>query len=322
MMDPTPPGPTIASPSTSDDFVNQLDLSRLANRLVSEDGLKDIDFAHEAILEYKRFFFILTESGEFPCRRFLPSSIVDLVWQRHMLDTLNYFDDCNRFDMPGGYCHRHELYSTGTDVVDGITCLESAKAVCPSVLDNAVQAHYTFTLKEYESMYGCRPREDVWPRVYNCVAQHEKRKMKITATAAEMRCLSYAVPHAGVPYLNPATMEDIDTYVLPDELVIMKNTMWVGEMVYKTLPLKQLKCVKGEVISQISFEPQGQDAVTNVVREYARFLLLVMRRARDDMIASRQGRMLREQPEITPSKLVDELWHAHILCSPAYFQFW
>jgi hypothetical protein len=61
------------------------------------------------------------------------------------------------------------------------------------------------------------------------------------------------------------------------------------ELVYNTLPLKQLKCVKAEVITEISFELQGQATIENVDREYARFLLLTMGRTRDDIIANKQG---------------------------------
>jgi hypothetical protein len=319
--------PDVMSNLTSDNLFNRLDLARLAKRLVSEDGLKDIEFAHEAILEYKRFFFMLAESEEIPCRRYLPSSIVDLVWQRHMLDTFNYFEDCDRFDMPGGYCHRHELYSAGNDPdpdPEAVAAAATAAEMCPSPLDHSTQSHYMSTLKEYENMYGRRPREDIWPRVYDYVAQHEKRKIKIkrSAAAVEEKCLSYAIPHAAVRVSKPPLIVDVETYVLPGELDIMKNVMWVGELVYNTLPLKQLKCVKGEVITQISLEPHGPATVENVVREYARFLLLVLGRARDDMIGRLHGELHGQKAEITPSKLVDELWHAHILCSPAYFLFW
>lgn len=47
-----------------------------------------------------------------------------------------------------------------------------------------------------------------------------------------------------------------------------------------------------------------------------------MRQAKAEMLAAEEGRVLEKTAEITPSKLVDELWHAHILCSPAYFAFW
>jgi hypothetical protein len=171
-----------ASPTcSSDDLINRLDLSRLAKRLVSADGLKDIEFAHETILEYKRFFFMVAESDVLPCRRYLPSSIANLVWQRHILDTFNYLEDCDRFDMPGGYCHRHELYSAGTDAGDIIdpdpVAAATAAEMCPSPQDHSTQFLYMPTLKEYENMYGRRPREDIWPRVYDYVAQHEKRKI-------------------------------------------------------------------------------------------------------------------------------------------------
>jgi hypothetical protein len=160
---------------------------------------------------------------------------VDLVWQRHMLDTFNYFEDSDRFGMPGGYCRRHELYSAGTDVDDIIgpdpeAAAATAAEMCPSPLDHSTQSHYTSTLKEYEHMYGLRPREDIWPRVYDYVAHHERRKIKVkrSAAAVEEKCLSYAVPHAAVRVSKPPAIVDVATYVLPHELDIMKNVMWVG----------------------------------------------------------------------------------------------
>jgi poly-beta-hydroxyalkanoate depolymerase len=118
--------------------------------------------------------------------------MVDLVWQRHMLDTFNYFEDIDRFGMPGGSCHRHELYSAGTDVDDLIDPDPGATAtaeMCPSPQDHSTQSHYMSTLKEYENMYGRRPREDIWPRVYDYVAQHEKRKIKIKRSASAVATL-------------------------------------------------------------------------------------------------------------------------------------
>jgi hypothetical protein len=303
-------------------FLDQLDLKRLAKRLVSEDGLKDEAFAHEVIAEYKKFFFLLVDSSdESPSRRYLPSSAVDLVWQRHMLDTFNYFEDCAKFDMPGGYCHRHELYSTSDGTLSSAEVSED-KGWHPASMDVSAQGHYVLTLKEYESVYGCAPREDIWPRVYDFVAQHEKRKVKTHLDGREEKCLSYAVPHALLPACEYGPV-DITNYSVPAEDVLVKGLMWVGELVYDTLPLKQLKCAKGEAIGQISFEAhQREQAVAKVVKEYARFLLLVMSSNAERMLASKQGGLLEAKPEVTPSKLVDELWHAHILCSPAYLCFW
>jgi len=295
----------------------QLDLSRLAKRLVSEDGLADEATALQTIEEYKKFFFMLTECDETSTQMYLPSPTVDLVWQRHMLDTENYFTDCDRFDMPQGYCHRHEL--RGSISVINLPNDEEKNEHFAKTDNVAVQDNYCATLKAYESMYGCSPPEAVWPAVYDYGAQIEKRKF--TNSRTDEKYLSYAIPHATIP---PAVIPevDIEDYALPDECVLMKNLLWVGEHVFDTLPLKQLKCVPGEVICQVAFEPQRETAVRKVVREYARFLLLIMRQSKLKLIAAKEGREPEKTAEITPSKLVDELWHAHILCSPAYFQFW
>ncbi len=288
----------------------QLDLSRLAKRLVSEDGLADEASALQAIEEYKKFFIMLTECDETSAPMYLPSPTVDLVWQRHMLDTENYFTDCDRFDMPQGYCHRHEVPS----FVAHVSLADDKKK---EVISASVQANYRATLKAYESLYGRSPPESMWPTVYDC-AQAEKRKVNST----DEMCLSYAIPHNVDPPAFACTRRNIEDYALPDECVLMKNLLWVGEHVFDTLPLKQLKCVPGEVICQVSFEPQRDTAVRKVVCEYARFLLLIMRQSKLKLMAAKEGREPEKSAEITPSKLVDELWHAHILCSPAYFQFW
>ena len=295
----------------------QLDLSRLAKRLVSEDGLADEATALQTIEEYKKFFFMLTECEETSTICYLPSTTVDLVWQRHMLDTENYFIDCDRFDMPQGYCHRHEL--RGSTIAINLPNLEEKSGLSTNTDNAAVQDNYSATMRAYEAMYGCPPPKAVWPDIYDYGAQIEKRKFVNSRT--DEKYLSYAIPHATIP---PAVIPQIAIadYALPDECMLIKNLLWVGEHVFDTLPLKQLKCVPGEVICQVSFEPQRETAVRKVVREYARFLLLIMRQSKVKLIAAHEGRELEKTEEITPSKLVDELWHAHILCSPAYFQFW
>ena len=184
-------------------------------------------------------------------------------------------------------------------------------------IEAAVQDNYDATLRAYQNMYGSSPLEAVWPAVYDLIAQAEKSKFE----SIDEKYLSYAIPHATIPFaVIPRVV--IADYALPDKCMLIKNLLWVGEHVFDTLPHKQLKCVPGEVICQVSFEPQRETAVRKVVREYARFLLLIMRQSKLKLIAAREGREPEKSAEITPSKLVDELWHAHILCSPAYFQFW
>lgn len=294
--------------------IEELDLSRLAKRLVSEDGLRDEQFAHHAIDEYKKFFFMLAESKENQSDVYLPSPIVDLVWQRHMLDTLNYFNDCDKFDIPNRYCHRHELRSP-TGPIDLLPSSEEKQEVM--LESSSSQDHYCFTVNCYTEMYGSKPPLDVWPAHFDDKDLLEKRKV------GEHKFLSYAIPHASIPNASYPVV-DIADYQCPGEETLMQELMWVGELVYDTLPLKQLKCVKGEVIGLISFEAQREAAVKKVVREYARFLLLIMRRAQQLLLVEAEGGEIGKdaEHEITPSKLVDELWHAHILCSPAYFDFW
>jgi hypothetical protein len=308
-----------------DSRLGQLDLARLAKKLVSEDGFRDLAFAHEAILEYKKFFFMLAESEytgsnddrgpEDRVRGYLPSAMIDLVWQRHMLDTARYFQDCERFDMPGGYCHRHELFDADEYQVASL-CSHCGYA----------QADYSFTLQEYERAFGSAPRDDIWPQQYELMApQHKKRKAKVRRDEElhERQYLSFAVPHMIVPYCETAAIRGMDKYTVPNEETLMAHLLWVGELVFDTLPQKQVRSLPGEAIGRISMGVQRRKAVMEVVREYARFLILVMRKNYGDMIATHTGNdTVNSSMEVTPSKLVDELWHAHILNSPAYFSFW
>eukprot|EP01031_Cornospumella_fuschlensis_P027188 gene27188-32851_t len=325
----------------------KLDLTRLAKRLVSEDGLPDLAFALLVIEEYKKFFFLLAESSgdddddkvvvdddnitDKGCPMYLPSGMVDLVWQRHMLDTANYFEDCDRFDLPQGYCHRHELLSCNDESLvpssDGVDCFVVA------------QKHYAFTVRAYEALYGSAPPQDIWPAMYDYAGRVENRKVidgytgvdGSGTTTAEKRYISYAIPHATISTVTMtpllSAVKDIASYELPAEETLVRSLAWVGELVFDSLPLKQARSVQGEVICQISFDPNPTQSqkraclVRKVVVEYARFLLLLMRQAHLDYVASRESREPERIAEITPSKLVDELWHAHILCSPAYFAF-
>lgn len=78
-----------------------LDFHRLVRRLVAEDGFPDSKTALRAISAYERFFMLVASHQTEPLS---PSQAVDLVWQRHMLDTRAYMQDCHRF--AGSYIHR------------------------------------------------------------------------------------------------------------------------------------------------------------------------------------------------------------------------
>ena len=93
-----------------------LGLDRVVRRLIAEDGFKDRDTAMRCIAEYERFF-LLAARGE--AGSLVPSRRVDLIWQRHMLDTMAYAEDCSRWAAaflhrddgmpPGGYERTVEL---------------------------------------------------------------------------------------------------------------------------------------------------------------------------------------------------------------------
>src|SRR5436309_1058145 len=106
--------PHLTGMNTFEDFESSLDLARLAKRLVSEDGMGSQALAFQAIEEYKKFFFMMTtvasnDLNEVQYPYYVPSATVDKVWQRHLLDTLTYSQDCIRYGMPNGYLHRHEI---------------------------------------------------------------------------------------------------------------------------------------------------------------------------------------------------------------------
>jgi hypothetical protein len=78
-----------------------LGLHRLVRRLIAEDGFPDRQAAIEAISNYEHFFMAIVSH---PTEPLSPSQEVDLVWQRHMLDTRIYMRDCDR--LAGKYIHR------------------------------------------------------------------------------------------------------------------------------------------------------------------------------------------------------------------------
>ncbi len=289
-------------------LIASLDLFRLAKRLVSEDGLKDTDFALRVIEEYKRFFFLTAqwneEDQEWLQGVFLPPPGVDLVWQRHMLDTAIYFDDCERFSHSLGYLHRHELRSRFGHVTD--SSVLTVKEDC--CID--ASAAYKRTIDRYTLLYGSSPPADIWPPVISDQLYTGARKVDGAIW------LSYASPFVHLAY----KANNDDELFHSEEETLVPELMWVGHLVYDALPLKQVKCKKGETLTQISFPVVGstrEESVRAVVKEYARFLLLILRneKAEADNVTFATA-------EITPSKIVDELWHAHILRSPSYMSFW
>ena len=89
----------VLSPSMS----SILGLHRVVPRLIAEDAFQNSEAALRGIAEYERFFLLAATNGKEPL---VPSTWVDLVWQRHMLDSKAYTEDCDRW--AGVYLHRDE----------------------------------------------------------------------------------------------------------------------------------------------------------------------------------------------------------------------
>ncbi len=272
-------------------FCMNLDLSRLAKRLVSEDGLKDLSLAHLAIEEYKKFFFLLGEFDEEEVM-YLPSAIVDLVWQRHLLDTLNYHEDCVAFDIANGYLHRYDSERVPAEDISNPNNNE---------LKIDLVLAYSTTLDKYRLLFG-EPPEQIWPKMVSNTA--------------------FAIPYHHDNVINPAESVALDLYRPAITESLIEELMWIGDIVYDSLPKKQLQCIDGQPISMIAF-PCGMDkreSVRVTVLEYIRFLFLLMRSY--SCVEEKPLRATTMEGEVTPSKLVDELWHAHILQSTSYYAFW
>jgi hypothetical protein len=307
-----------------------LDLDRLVKRLVTEDGIETPELARQAIEEYKKFL-VLCIFAQTEGQMMVPSAMVDMVWQRHQLDTANYFEDCSYLCIPGGYLHRHcfavkqEAYSVESKAGDNSSCF--------------LMSAYENTLQLYEETFEVAPEPVIWSRWLD--------------TASVAVAVGVAIP---LREIRSSGSAEVAT-----EEQLVAELLWVGEVVRVELPVKQARCPgAGEPINQIRFYPHGDSFVPSaeqeqqrlevVVREYVRFLKLVLKYHHGEVTALEEGSEERTAAEltgaqevkqsdheavpasgrlrtkkahfqVTPSKLVDELWHTHILRSPAYFQF-
>ena len=255
--DDTPPKIDSPRRATSESEMGQalarLDLSRLLRRLVHEDGLGSNARAASAIEEYKRFLRLVWMHPEM---KLLPSKSVDLVWQRHILDTKAYEEDC--LALFGEHLHR--IYGESEPDVS----LEHTRGLL------------------YQSAFSAPPSatsEELWKGV-------------ATVPAAAMASPSLPrLPRAEHPPSGKSSFEDVED----------QDLEWLGVAVAQELPLKQVVCAKSEPLRQIAIEDPSATVV-----EYKKFLRMMV----DDHGAW-----------FTPSKLVDELWHRHMLDSVAYCDF-
>lgn len=96
----------IKLPSAKQGF---LGLERVVRRLIAEDGFRDSQAALKAIANYEKFFILIATHQTEPLT---PSQEVDMVWQRHILDTKAYTQDCIHW--AGSYIHRYQGSSSSS----------------------------------------------------------------------------------------------------------------------------------------------------------------------------------------------------------------
>ena len=225
--------------------LQKLNLSRLLRRLAHEDGLGTIERAKGAIREYKLFLrLVWLHPGE----SLLPSAAVDAVWQRHLLDTKAYHEDC--LGLFGRHLHR--IYGAQQP-------------------DEALVR----TRVLYQTAYAKPSSSEFWGGV---------------AAVPAVASVSPELP-APPRQLNAATCAAVEE----------EDLEWIGVAVAKELPLKQAVCKKSEPLREIAITDPAA-----TVAEYKKFLR---------MMVDEKGAWF------TPSKLVDELWHRHMLDTVAYCKF-
>ena len=287
------------------DILKWLDLSRLTKRLVEEDGLGDEAYVTSVIEEYKKFYFMFSSfcklNDEPPNLPFVPSAPVDIVWQRHMLDTMAYMADCKKWGIRTSYLHRFR------DELQNLK--QNQEDVKEKMNIETLQDGYKSTLKAYEAVFGTSAPENIW-------------SLELETT----KCyVSYTFFHIQKPITDVIQIIDADDLNGETNKIFMNKLtdelLWLGKEVYLELPKKQLNCKK-QPLNEIYFPSTGKSIenpeelhqIWLVVHEYVRFLVLIMLRLLEVNIC--------KEHLITPSKLVDELWHAHILHTFRYFDFW
>lgn len=88
-----------------DKDIIELDLEPIAYKVCRDEGFT-IEEVDNAIEDYRIFLQLIRNSE--PGSLVAPTSLIDIVWHHHILDTLKYMDDCSHIF--GRYIH-HYPYS-------------------------------------------------------------------------------------------------------------------------------------------------------------------------------------------------------------------
>jgi len=119
-----------------------LDLSRFIPRLIKDYPNRfDKKIAISAIEEYKKFLLIKKSYVDL---ELAPSSLVDVIWHSHILDTKRYMEDCNKIF--GYYLHHNPSFDPNEE--------EQTELV----------EKFNKMLSYYERLFGYSAPMDIWPR--------------------------------------------------------------------------------------------------------------------------------------------------------------
>lgn len=94
------------------------DQDRLSKRLDGEIA----DVAH-ALTEYQKFLLLCKE---FPKQKIIPPSVIEKIWHMHILDTVNYSADCQKYF---GYFLHHDPCLNGVNPEELNTTIDSYRAL-------------------------------------------------------------------------------------------------------------------------------------------------------------------------------------------------
>ena len=99
--------------SNLDSRVESLDLERLKWKIMNKDseGVLSPDLLDKAKIEYKRFLTLLIR---YPGEGLAPTELMDLMWHAHILDSKNYFKDCQT--LFGHYMHHSPNFGPFNDL--------------------------------------------------------------------------------------------------------------------------------------------------------------------------------------------------------------
>ncbi|MGB5930225.1 MAG: hypothetical protein WBH03_18725, partial [Cyclobacteriaceae bacterium] len=109
-----------------------------SRRLAGENGWETA-YAQRAIMEYKRFMYLICHTRKTCC----PSDEVDQVWHLHLLYTRSYWIDFCRHTL-GREIHHGPTKGGGTERIKH-------------------EDMYLATLGLYREVFGKEPPADIWP---------------------------------------------------------------------------------------------------------------------------------------------------------------